>query len=401
MLQARGSSRSWTPVIALLWVLGAVAPAVHSQELSLHSKAAVLIEYQSGRVLYEHNAHTPLPLASVTKVMTLALALEAVRDGEASLDELVTTSEYAASMGGTQIWLEPGEQMPYGELLYALAVGSANDAAVALAEHLAGSESAFVEAMNAKAKSLGMANTTFANPSGLPPQSVGKVGPHVASAYDIALLSRYSLKLPLFLEIVSTWGPVVMRPETLKQPVLWSYNRMLRSYPGMDGIKTGMTSEAGYCIAATAERNGVRLIVVTLGASTGAEREEDVRRLLDYGFSLVKSVPIAARDEVVTEVEVHKGVQVTLELLAAAPLAVTLPKDSQATPTTEVRFVRSLQAPISAGETVAELVAFVDGQEVGRVPLIARSEVKRASLLQLIARNFLRLLQIEDGARSG
>src|SRR5690606_1397860 len=197
--------------------------------------------------------------------------------------------------------------------LYALAVGSANDAAVAIAEHLAGSEAAFVDAMNAKAKSLGMTNTTFANPSGLPPESVGKAGPHAASASGTALLSRYSLGLPLLLEIVSTWGPVVMRPETIKQPVLWNYNRMLRSYPGMDGIKTGMTNEAGYCIAATAERNGVRLIAVTLGAPTGAEREEDVRRLLDYGFSLVKSVPIAARDEVVTEVEVRKGVQGTLE----------------------------------------------------------------------------------------
>lgn len=396
MRLARGSSRG-APRAALLWLLLliAAAPDAAAQELPLKSKAAVLIEYQSGRVLYEHNAHTPLPLASVTKVMTLALALEAVRDGKASLDELVTTSEYAASMGGTQIWLEPGEKMPFGELLYALAVGSANDAAVALAEHLAGSEPAFVEAMNAKAKSLGMVNTTFANPSGLPPESVGKPGPHAASAYDIAILSRYSLGLPLFLEIVSTWGPVVMRSETIKQPVLWNYNRMLRTYPGMDGIKTGMTSEAGYCIAATAERDGVRLIVVTLGAPTGADRESDVRRLFDYGFSLLKSVPIAAKGEVVAEVEVLKGVRRTVELEAAAPLAVTLPKESQAEPATEVRLLRDLHAPVAAGETVGELVAFVDGEEAGRVPLVARSAVERASALQLIARYFLQIVQIQ------
>ena len=258
-------------LVSLAAVLGANL-LTHAQGITLNSKAAVLIDYHSGQVLYAHNEHEALPPASVTKVMTMLLALEAIRDGRASLDDLVVASDYAASMGGTQIWLEPGEQMPLGELLYAIAVGSANDAAVAVAEHLGGTEQAFVDMMNQRARELGMENTQFANPSGLPPQSVGKQGPHLTSAYDIAIMSRHAISLPRFLEYTSTWGPVVMRPDTLERPVLWTYNRMLRSYPGMDGIKTGMTSEAGYCLAATAVRDGLRLIAVTLGAPTSAAR---------------------------------------------------------------------------------------------------------------------------------
>ena len=187
-------------------------------ELAITSKAAVLMDYSSGRVLHEKNAHEPLPPASVTKIMTLILALEAVRDGKVALNASVPTSELAASMGGTQIWLETGEQRPLEELLYAIAVGSANDASVAVGEFLAGSEPAFVTLMNAKARALGMRNSQFANPSGLPPKELGSSQRHVSSAYDLALLSRYALDLPLFRELVSTWGPVVMRPEGKRQP---------------------------------------------------------------------------------------------------------------------------------------------------------------------------------------
>lgn len=380
-------------LVALAMLLGVYLPA-GAQEIALNSKAAVLMDYQTGQVLYAHNEHAALPPASVTKVMTLLLALEAVRDGKVSLDDLVVTSDYAASMGGTQIWLEPGEQMPLEEMLYAIAVGSANDAAVAVAEHIGGTEQAFVDMMNQKAKELGMENTQFANPSGLPPRSVGKSGPHVSSAYDIALMSRYAISLPGFLDYTSTWGPVVMRPQTLEKPILWSYNRMLRSYPGMDGIKTGMTSEAGYCLAATAARDGLRLIAVTLGAATSAERDADIRRLLDYGFSRLKAVAVAKEGDVITEVDAIKGQVPSVRLVAGADLSVTMQRESTVQPQTEIVFTRRLVAPIKQGEVMAHLVASLDGNEVGRIPLVAESAVEKASVLALIGRYFLDIVRI-------
>lgn len=385
--------------IALVFVAvlfsGLVYPSTGSalaQSLQINSKAAVLMDYHSGRILFEHNAHEGLPPASVTKVMTLTLALEAVRDGRAAYDDLVQTSHYAAGMGGTQIWLEPGEQMPYEQLLFALAVGSANDGAVAVAEHLAGSEPAFVEAMNAKAQELGMRNTRFANPSGLPPAMVGKEGPHVTSAYDLAILSRYALGLPRFTELVSTWGPVTMRPETLQRPVLWNYNKLLHEYRGLDGIKTGMTSEAGYCLAASAMRDGVRLIAVTLGASTRAERDEDIRRLLDYGFSQLKAVKVADEGETIAEVDVNKAKDPQVSLRASDSLYVSMDRSASVEPTTEIVLTRPLTAPLREGETVGYLTASLEGEEVGRVALIAAEDVERASATQMVARYFLRLV---------
>lgn len=379
---------------ALIAACFAAGTPVLAAALPLNSKAAVLMDYQTGRVLYAHNEREPLPPASVTKVMTLLLALEAVRDGKASLDDLVVASDYAASMGGTQIWLEPGERMPLKDLLYAVAVGSANDAAVAIAEHLGGSEEAFVEMMNAKAKELGMENTRFANPSGLPPRTVGKDGPHMMSAYDIALMSRYAVSLPGFLEYTSTWGPVVMRPDTLEKPVLWSFNKMLRSYPGMDGIKTGMTGEAGYCLAATAVRDGLRLIAVTLGAPTAAARDADIRRLLDYGFSRLKAVVVAKKGDIVTEVDVVKGTERRVALVAAQDLVVSMDRDEEALPETEIAFVRRPVAPVEEGEVLGYLVARAGGEEVGRVALVARNAVAKAPVFRLIGRLLVQITKV-------
>ena len=389
--------RSQAMVLTLcLWLVALIGsgPWALAATLPLNSKAAVLMDYQTGRVLYAYNEHEALPPASVTKVMTLLLALEAVRDGKAGLDDLVVTSEYAASMGGTQIWLEPGERMRLGDLLYAIAVGSANDAAVAVAEHLGGTEQGFVDMMNAKAKELGMENTRFANPSGLPPQTVGKEGPHVTSAYDIALMSRYAISLPKFLEYTSTWGPVVMRPETIEKPVLWTYNKMLRSYPGMDGIKTGMTNEAGYCLAATAVRDGLRLIAVTLGAPTAAARDADIRRLLDYGFSLLKAETVAKKGDVLAEVDVVKGREKRLSLVAASDLVVSMSRDDDSLPETEIVPARRPVAPIEEGEVLAYLLARLDGEEVGRVPLVAERSVPKAPAFLMIGRYFLDITRL-------
>ncbi|BAS27551.1 D-alanyl-D-alanine carboxypeptidase family protein [Limnochorda pilosa] len=378
--------RTWRASLAVLVAVVVLrAGAVGAQELEIRSKAAVLMDAQSGDVFYRKNEHEPLPPASVTKVMTMVLALEALRDGRVGWDDLVSTSEYAASMGGTQIWLEPGEQMSFRDLLYAVAVGSANDAAVALAEYLAGSEPAFVDQMNAKAQELGMKDTRFTNPSGLPPEVLGKSGPHVTSAYDLALLSRYAVTLPHFLEMVATYGPYTVRQGTEAAVELYSFNDLLRMYQGMDGIKTGHTNAAGYCLAATAQRDGLRLIAVTLAASTRAERQADITRLLNYGFSQYRAVAAVKQGEVLGRVPVDRGVLETVEAVAARDLFVTVPRGTAATPERQVR-MDPRPAPLEAGAPVGEVRVSLEGREVGRVPVVAAEAVERAGLGRLVWR---------------
>lgn len=378
--------RCWRAWLGLVVAVLLLLPAgLHAQELEIRSKAAILIDAQSGTVLYAQNEHEALPPASVTKVMTMVLALEALHEGRVGWDDLVSTSEHAARMGGTQIWLEPGEQMTFRDLLYAVAVGSANDAAVALAEHLAGSEPAFVDQMNARARELGMTNTQFANPSGLPPEALGHPGPHVTSAADLAILSRHAVRLPHFLELASTYGPYTVREGTDAEVELYTYNDLLRVYPGMDGIKTGHTNAAGYCIAATAERDHLRLIVVTLGASTKADRQADVTRLLNYGFSQYRAAVVAEAGQVVGQVPVERGVSDLVDVAPAEDVHVTLPRESQAVPEKEI-LLHPQAAPLERGVPVGELVVRLEGQEVGRVPLVAAEAVERASLGRLVWR---------------
>ena len=237
--------------------------------------------------------------------MTLVLGLEALDAEKIALSDVVTTSDYAASMGGSQVWLEPGEQLTLQELLYAIAVGSANDAAVAVAEYLAGSEAALAERMNQRAEELGLTNTEFSNASGLPPNLLGGSGRQVMSARDVATLARHALTVPLLLEFVSTYE-YTMRADSTKKPVLWNYNKLLRRYPGVDGLKTGFTTEAGYCLAATAERDGLRLIAVVLGSKNEASRESDVTKLLNYGFSEYTRHLVLPKQSVVGEIVVPK-----------------------------------------------------------------------------------------------
>lgn len=361
-------------------------------EIPLASKAAVVMDAASGRVLYAYNAHQALPPASVTKVMTMLLALEAVQEGRLSMDDMITTSQRAHSMGGTQIWLEIGEQMSLSEMLWAIAVGSANDAAVAVAEHLAGSEAAFAELMNRRAAELGALNTHFLNASGLPPSDVGFSGDHVTSAYDLAVISRHAMTLPHFMEMVSTWGPVVMRPEGSRQPELWTYNRMIRSYTGMDGIKTGFTNAAGFCLAATAERNGVRVIAVVLGAPNVDARTDDVRRLLDYGFSQLESVSVAEEGEILTQLRVRRGDPSQIDVTVAGDVRATVLRGSDESPTVEIEWANGIAAPLAQGDRVGTLVVRIGDFEVVREPLVAAESVARASFGRALLQNARRLL---------
>ena len=368
-------------------------PAV--PELKLASRAAVLMDAASGRVLYALNPDQALPPASVTKIMTLLLALEAIHEGRVSTTDEVVASERAASMGGSQIWLEPGERMSLRDLLYAIAVGSANDASVAVAEFLAGSEEVFVDMMNRRAKALGMNNTQFANSTGLPPRETGHPGPHVASAYDLALLSRQAVQTPGFLEMVATWE-YTMRQNSIQKPVLYNFNRLLKRYPGVDGLKTGMTSEAGYCIAATAVRDNLRLIAVTLGAPTAQARENDVRALFDWGFRRYEARRLASAGDVVGTVEVIRGNPAYVPLVLAQDAFMTVERGAKLEVQQEAQLPTHLVAPLAPDAPVGQL-RLVDpssGRLVAEVPVKVGQPVQVAGWAQLVARQARALMRV-------
>lgn len=387
--------RVWATGLALaLWLVSAGETLAQTgPQLPISARAAVLIEAHSGRVLYEKNAHEPLPPASVTKVFTLVVALEALRDGRVALDDLVTVSRRAAGMGGAQVYLEVGEQMTLKDLLFGIAVESANDAAVAVAEHIAGSEEAFAQLMNERARALGAMNTSLSNASGLPPADIGMPGRvHVTSAYDIAVVSRYGYTLPMFEELVSTYGPYRVRVGTRAEREFWNRNRLLRFYEGANGIKTGYTQEAGYCLAASAIRGNLHLIAVVLGAPTREDRDEDIRTLLNWGFSQYQAQEVVGADEEVGRLRIAKGVADTVPVVPQRPVHVAVPRGSQAKVQTELHLPERVIAPVERGETVGELIIRLDGQEVDRVPLVAGSGVPRGRIWELVSRALRRLV---------
>lgn len=389
-------------LLVSLCIPGIAVAEAWATELNLSAKAGVLMEATSGEVLYGKNMHTPLPMASITKIMTLVLVLEAVKAGKVSLDDIVTTSEYAKSMGGSQIWLEVGEQMTLKEMLYAIAVGSANDAAVAVAEFMSGSESAFVDLMNRRAQELGLTNTVFSNATGLPPQTLGMENvQHHSSAYDIAVLSRYALQLPMFLKLVSTYE-YTMRSDTTGKPHLYSYNDLLErvlesgrryGYPGMDGIKTGMTAEAGYCLAATAQREGLRFIAVVLGAATKEDRKRDIITLLNHGFRTYEPVTIARAGQSLGEARVARGKQETVSVSLTRDLVVGVPRGERDSLTREIVWKKEMVAPLQKGEVVGELVVKRNGKEITRVDVVTDAAVERGTIFQILIRMSKRLLR--------
>src|SRR5690606_7739634 len=305
---------------------------------------------------------------------------------------LVTVSRRAAGMGGTQVYLEVGEQMTLKDLLYGIAVESANDAAVAVAEHLAGSEEAFAQLMNERARAIGAMNTNLSNASGLPPADIGMPGrTHVTSAYDIAVVSRYGYTLPMFEELVSTYGPYRVRVGTRAEREFWNRNRLLRFYEGANGIKTGYTQEAGYCLAASAVRGNLHLIAVVLGAPTREGRDEDIRTLLNWGFSQYQAQEVVRADEELARIRVSKGVADAVPIVPERPLHVAVPRGGRVEVQKELRLPDRVLAPIERGQAVGELIIRLDGQELDRVPLVAGGDVPRGRVWELVARAVRRL----------
>lgn len=370
-------------ILAITIVLICLAAlADPAQALELYGKAALLMDPYSGRVFYEQNGEEKLPVASVSKLMTLVLILEALHRNEISLTDLVTASPFAASKRGTRIWLEAGEQLELKEMLYAVAVGSANDAAVALAEFISGSESSFVQQMNERAAQLGLTNTVFYNCSGLPAEE----GPaNQMSAQDVAVLAQHALTVPKLMDFVSTYE-YTMRADSTKIPVLWNPNKLLRRYYGVDGLKTGFTTEAGYCLAATAQREQLRLIAVTLGSKSETEREADARTLLDYGFRKYQSVRLYAENAVVGSLNCPTGQPRVIEVVLPNDFYVTVERGKELDLTTVVRLETGLVPPLASQTVVGTITAFYQEEVVGTNPLTIPYQVERAGLATLILR---------------
>lgn len=346
-----------------------------SMPFDVEAKSAVLMDMNTGTVLYSKNPDEPLPPASVTKVMTLLLVMEAVDSGQLSLDDELTVSEHAASMGGSQVYLEPGESMKAEELLKCIVVASANDAALTMAEAVAGSEEAFVARMNERAAELGMKNTNFENVTGLD----DNVTNHVISARDIALMSRELMKHEKIFEFTTIWM------DTIRDGAfgLTNTNRLIRFYKGATGLKTGSTSKAGFCISATAKRDNLHLIAVIMGAETRDKRNEAAKQLLDWGFA---NYAVYSSDG--GECEPLPVIGGTLDSVGAyyGGCELLLPKNKVGSVSTEVSLPDCLTAPVHAGERIGEVKYMVDGEVKASSDILAAGDVEKISFGRLFMR---------------
>ena len=346
-------------------------------DLGLNAKSVILMEESTGNILYENNPDERLPIASVTKVMTMLLIMEAVDSGKINLDDMVTVSENAMSYGGSTMFLETGEQLTVNDMLKGIAVASANDGCVAMAEHLAGSESAFVDMMNEKAKELGMENTHFMNTNGLDEDD------HYSSARDVAIMSRELMKHETIFNYTSIWM------DTLRggKFQLANTNKLIRFYDGANGLKTGSTSKALCCLSAAAKRNDMQLIAVVLGAPTSAERFASAKSLLDYGFAnYAVNTQITAGDEV-QKIEVEKGVDKEVDVVAGDSCSTLVKKGQEDNITKEIKIDETITAPIEAGQKIGTMTISRDGEVIADIDLNASSAVEKKGI-GLIIKDF-------------
>lgn len=348
--------------------------AVRAEELSLQSPSAILIDADSGQILFENNSHEKLPPASITKIMTMLLVMEELEKKSISLDDVVTVSKYASDMDGSLLYLEANEKRTVEELLTGVAVESANDAAVALAEYIAGDHLLFVKLMNEKAKSLGMEDTVFHNANGLPQEG------HLTSAHDVALMSKELMKYPKIHEYLSIWmKDVTVGKDNDRVRTLANTNKLLKQDNRVDGIKTGYTDEAKYCLSATAKDGSMRLISVVLQAPSSDVRFEESLKLLNYGFNKYKKEAVVEANENMGQVELAKGNVDKIKLITKEGYSQLLLKSEKKEFVKELVVDKDLLAPIKKGEKLGELIIKEGEKEVYRIDLLAEVAVERIS----------------------
>ena len=363
-------------VLLALALMICVLPAAKAEGLEIAAPSAILMDAATGTILYEKNAHERLAPASVTKVMTLLLVMEALDSGRITWDDMVTASETAAGKGGSQVYLEVGEQMSMDEMLKSVVVSSANDCATALAEHVAGSEAAFVERMNARAAELGLEDTHFVNCTGLDDEP--NAAEHLTSAYDIAVMSRELLKHDEIRKYTTIWMDTVRDG----QFGLSNTNKLVRFYQGTTGLKTGYTKAAGHCLSASAQRDGIELIAVVLHCESSSDRFQSAKALLDYGFANYALVS-AELPDAPEPIRVKLGTQtlVTPVLQDSAPILIE--KGEQARVTKTVTLPEEVTAPIAAGQQIGTLTIATDTRTLAEIPIVSPAAIERLTLWEL------------------
>ena len=373
-------------IIAITLSLAFLTVPVYAEPPAIDAKSYILMEASTGTILSENNSEDPLPPASVTKIMTLLLIYDSVNEGKIKWDDMVTVSEHAASMGGSQIFLEPNEQQSVEALTKSIAIASANDAAVAMAEFIAGSEESFVGMMNEKAKELGMKNTTFVNACGLDAEG------HKMSAKDIALMSRELItKYPDIKKYTTTWQDTITHTTSkgTTEFGLTNTNKLIKWYKDATGLKTGSTSEALYCLSGTAERDGMELIAVVMAAPDPKVRFQTTMKLLDYGFANYRLQSGKAAGEIVGKVPVYKGMLDYVDGAVASPVNIVTPKENKAELTSKTELVENINAPVKKGDKIGEIIYYTNNKEIARANIIANEDVEKANL----TKNISRLLQ--------
>ncbi len=365
-------------------VLSLLAPMASAEEskakLAEKASSAIVIERDTGEVIFDKNSQEKLPPASMTKIMTMLLIMEAIDKGALAYDDMVRTSEYAASMGGSQVFLEPGEEMSVTDMLKSIAVASANDASVAMAEHIAGTEEEFIAMMNAKTEELGLKNTNFVNTNGLPAEN------HYTTAYDLAVISKELLKYEDITKFTGIYEDY-LREDTDDKFWLVNTNKLVKFYPGVDGLKTGFTREAMYCLTATAEKNGMRIITVIMGAPTPKERNAQITSMLDYAFSQYQTHKLYDRDHILADVEVNKGDKDTIPVVTSESVSILTKKGVKVDDVVErLEIDANLNAPIKQGEVIGKLFIEREGEILSETELIAGNDVYEASWWKLFKR---------------
>lgn len=369
-------------IIISLFCIGGIKTFAVEDEIT--APAAVLIEAKTNKILYEKNAHEKRACASITKVMTLLLVMEAIDDGKIKLTDTLTASAYAASMGGSDIWLEEGEQMTVDDLIKATAVASANDAAVVLAEAISGSEERFVAEMNKKAKSLGMNDTTFKNCNGLDEEG------HITSAFDVAIMSSALIKHEKIFDYTSIWLDYLRGGKTQ----IVNTNKLLKTYTGITGLKTGTTNDAGCCMSATATRDNMSLIAVVLGCDNGTSRFGDAATLLDYGFANYRLETLKLPAKATKSVEVSGGMSDTVDLMCAEAGEIVVDKGSTDEITYKCEIQENIKAPIKIGDNLGTVTYYSGNKKIKTCIISAKSSVEKITFPLVISSIFNALIEL-------
>lgn len=344
-------------------------------EETITAPSAVLMETSSGKILFEKNPHEQRPCASITKVMTMLLVCEAIDNGKLSLDDTITASAHAASMGGSDIWLEEGETMSADDMIKATVVASANDAAVALAEHLCGSEEVFVEKMNEKASQLGMKDTVFKNCNGLDEDG------HITSAYDVAVMSRELMKHEMIFDYTSIWLDNLRDGKTQ----IVNTNKLLKTYNGITGLKTGTTNDAGCCMSASATRGDMSLVAVVLGCNSGKERFSDAAALLDYGFANFSVTQLKAPEDLPKTIKVENGMQGNIGIGCDVNASIVLDKNSSSKIVSKIDLPESVEAPVVSGQKLGTVTYSLDGNAVKSFEITALQDAEKISFASVFS----------------